>query len=213
MRRHRAWQTRPALVIGAAAGFAAVLFGTDPVIASGSWTATVSGSAIGESAVMPMGRSPTVTVVPGAVTLEWAASTFGTGREVAGYIVNRQVVGSADVTTVCTVAPPFRTCQDSPAPGQQVVYRVVPTAQLWRGPASPPSSPVTLPAPALVVASLSPTPSPSPTPSATPSPTPSPTPTPTPAPSPTPSPSPTSTPTATPTATPTPTSTPAPSPS
>src|SRR5205814_8863238 len=111
-----------------------------------------------------------------------------TGIEVGSYAVMRQVVGGKDTVRVCTVTSPMRACEDSPPGGQPVIYTIVPTEQVWRGPASAPSSPVTLPAPAVVAAAAVPLPSPipAPSPAAAPSPlaTPAPTPTPTAAPSP-----------------------------
>src|SRR2546428_1931087 len=97
----------------------------------------------------------------------------------AVYVVRRLAVGSKDAVQVCSVASPTRSCEDSPPAGQQVGYPVVPTEQLWRGPASIPSNPVMLPAPTLaIITAPSPSSSPSPTPSPTPSPRPSPTSTP-----------------------------------
>jgi hypothetical protein len=103
----------------------------------------------------------------------------------AVYVVRRLAVGSKDAVQVCSVASPTRSCEDSPQAGQQVGHTVVPTEQLWRGPASIPSNPVMLPAPTLAIItapslSSSPSPTSSPTPSPTPSPTSTPLPTPTP---------------------------------
>jgi hypothetical protein len=161
-----------------------------------TWTITATGSGVGESALMPTGKTPTPTILQGSIRLEWAPSTYPTAREVGGYIVRRQVLGKTDAIQVCKVVAPFRTCQDSPTPGQQVVYTVVATEQIWRGPASAPSNPVTLPAAPLAAPSAAASPSPGPTPGLAPgpslSPNPSPTPTPRPGlPKPSPSPSPT----------------------
>ena len=196
-RRRRYRQVPWALPIVAAAVLAATYLSARPALAAGSFTTTVVGSAVAESAVMPMGKPATATIVQGSVGLEWAPATYGSGREVGGYIVKRQVLGSADAVQVCAVASPLRTCQDSPPPGQQVIYTVISTEQLWRGPASPPSAPVTMPAAALAattVASALPAPSPSPTLSATPTPSPAVTPSPTGTASPSPDPTPVPTP-------------------
>jgi len=192
-RRRRTGQAPWALQIGAAAVIAATLLGARQELAAGAWTTTARGMAVGQSAIMPMGKPPTATVLEGSVRLDWAPSTFATGKEVGGYLVKRQVLGSTDAVQVCTVVAPLRTCQDSKPPDQQVVYVVVPSQQLWRGPPSPPSSPVTMPAAPLAAAVVVPgataTPLPSPSASPTPTPSPDPTPSPTDPPSPTPSPS------------------------
>ena len=196
-------QARRGLLIGAAAFLSTAPLNASLALAAGTWRITVTGPAVSESAVVPMGKLPTATVLEKSIKLEWAPSLYGTGREVRSYAVRRQVVGSTDAVQVCTVAAPTRARADSPPAGQPVTYTVVPTEELWRGPASAPSSPVTLPAPTLaVVAALpspsvtpSPDPTASPTPAATPSatPTPSPTATPPPTPSATAAPSPTAT--------------------
>ena len=181
-RRRRIRQAQLGLLIGAAAFLVASPLYARPVFAANTWTIMASGP-----------RPPTPTIEQESVRLEWAPSTYASGHEVGGYIVKRQVLGSKDVAQICTVASPMRTCQDSPPSGQQVVYTVTPTEQLWRGPASPPSAPVTIPVAVLVapaVAAPSPSPSVSPTPSPTPTPSPAPTPSPTETPSPTPTPAP-----------------------
>ena len=194
-RRRRTRQAPRALQIGAAAVITAtLLFGRQELAAA--WTMTARGSGVAQSSIMPSGKTPTPTVVQASVRLDWAPSTFASGQEVGGYIVRRQALGSTDTVQICSVVAPFRTCKDSPPPDQQVVYVVIPTQELWRGPASAPSSPVTLAAappaalavpPASATASPSPTVDPTPTASATPSP--SPTADPTPSATPTPSPS------------------------
>jgi hypothetical protein len=194
-RQRRIGQARAAL-IGAAAFVSITPLYARPALAAGPWAITATGSAVAESAVVPRGRPPTATILLGSVRLEWAPSTYPTGKEVGGYIVRRQLLGKSDAIQICTVVAPFRTCQDSPTPGQQVVYTVGPTEQLWRGPASTPSNPVTLPAAPLAAPIAAASPSPGPTPGLAPgpslSPNPSPTPTPRPGlPKPSPSPSPT----------------------
>src|SRR5207247_3780675 len=104
---------------------------------------TVKGSGVAQSSVMPSGKPPTPTVLQASVRLDWAPSTFASGQEVGGYIVRRQVLGSTDTIQICSVVASFRTCKDSPPADQQVVYVVIPTQELWRGPAAAPSSPVT----------------------------------------------------------------------
>jgi hypothetical protein len=198
-------QARRGLLIGAAAFLSTAPLNASLALAAGAWRITVTGPAVGESAVVPMGKLPTATVLEKSIKLEWAPSMYPTGVEVGRYAVMRQVVGGKDTVKVCTVASPLRACEDAPPVGQPVIYTVVPTEQLWRGPASAPSSPVTLPTPTLaVVAAL---PSPSATPS--PDPTASPTPAATPSATPTPSPTATSPPTPSATAAPSPTPTPA----
>jgi hypothetical protein len=194
------------LPTGAAAAFVALLVLASPAYAGSAWAVTASGSAVGLAAVMPMGKPPTATLLQGSVRLDWAPSIFASGREVAGYILNRQQAGTTAVVQVCTVAPPFRSCQDSPPSLQQVVYFVVPVQQLWRGPASPPSSPITMPAPTLAATGPSPAATPVPTPTASPAPstTPSATPTPSPIVAPSPTPRPVLRPTPSPTPTPAP---------
>ena len=196
-RRRRNRQAPRALQIGAAAVITAtVLFGRQE-LAAAAFTMTARGSGVAQSSIMPPGKTPTPTVLQASVRLDWAPSTFASGQEVSGYIVKRQVLGSTDTVQICSVVAPFRTCKDSPPPDQQVVYVVIPSQELWRGPASAPSSPVSVaappPAPALAVPSASPTPSPSatvdPTPTASATPSPSPTADPTPGATPTPSPS------------------------
>src|SRR5438105_1143653 len=195
-RRRRIRQAQLGLLIGAAAFLVASPLYARPVFAANTWTIMASGPSVGESAIVPIGRPPTPTIEQGSVRLEWAPSTYGSGHEVGGYTVKRQVLGSKDVAQICTVASPMRICQDSPPSGEQVVYTVTPTEQLWRGPASPPSAPVTIPVAVLAapaVATPSPSPSASPTPSASTAPSPSPaatsSPTDTPSPTPTPAPS------------------------
>src|SRR5437588_12479243 len=169
-RRRRIRQAQLGLLIGAAAFLVASALYARPVFAANTWTIMASGPSVAESAIVPIGRPPTPTIEQGSVRLEWAPSTYGSGHEVGGYMVKRQLLGSKDVAQICTVASPMRTCQDSPPSGQQVIYTVTPTEQLWRGPASPPSAQVTMPATAVAaaaVASPSPSPSASPTPSAT----------------------------------------------
>ena len=193
MPRRRSRQAGFRLLICSAAVFTISSLSTQQALAAGIWITTAAGSAVGQSAIMPMGKSPMATVLEGSVRLDWAPSTFATGKEVGGYIVKRQVLGSTDAVQICTVVAPLRTCQDSKPPDQQVVYVVVPSQQLWRGPASPPSSPVTMPAAPIAATVVVPaaTATPLPSPSASPNPTPSPDPTPSPTdpPSPTPSPS------------------------
>src|SRR5437868_5963705 len=106
------------------------------------------------TAVVPAGKLPTATVQPTSIKLEWAPSTYLSGREVASYVVRRQAAGSKDSVQVCTVPAPLRACEDSPPAGQPVVYTVVAAEQLWRGPASAQSSPVTLAASAVVAAAV-----------------------------------------------------------
>ena len=185
-------QARRGLLIGAAAFLSTAPLNASLALASGTWTITVTGPGVSESAVVPMGKLPTATVLEKSIRLEWAPSMYPTGTEVGSYALMRQAVGSKDAVKVCTVASPMRACEDSPPTGQPVIYTVVATEQLWHGPASAPTNPVTLPAPTVVAAAAvsSPSPSPSPSPTSTPSPTaspaaaPSPTPTPTPTPRP-----------------------------
>ena len=196
-RQRRRRQARWGVLLGAAAFLSTAPLNATLALAAGTWTATATGSGLAVSAVVPMGKLPTATVLPTSVKVEWGPSVYATGREVGTYVVRRQAVGSKDAVQVCLVAAPLRACEDSPPAGQAVVYTVVPADQLWRGPASAPSSPVTLPAPVLAVAAtvraLSATPTPSPTPTSTPTPTPaaSPTSTPSPIASATPTPTPT----------------------
>jgi hypothetical protein len=207
-RRRLTRQFRWLLAVGAAAAFVATSLYARQALAANTWTTTVTVYAVGQGAVMPVGQTPIATINQGVVSVSWAPSTFRSGKEVDGYILNRQVLGGPAVVQVCTVVAPLRTCQDSPPPQQDVMYTVIPSQAGWRGPASAPSVPVSLPAPvaaaALAAPTASPTASPSPGPSATPSPsvtptaspgptltpTPSTTATPSPAPIPTPSPSP-----------------------
>jgi hypothetical protein len=206
-RRRLCWQLCRLLPAGAAAALIAASNLPGPALAANTWTTTVTVQAVGESAVMPSGQSPTATVVQGAISLTWGPSTFHAGKEVAGYLVNRQALGSATVVKVCTVVAPNRICQDSPPAQQNVMYSVVPTDGFWRGPASAPSSPVMLldpPASPALSASPSASVSPPATPTASPSPAASPTPSPSPTASPTPSPIPTASPSVSPSSSPTP---------
>jgi len=177
------------VLIGAAAFVSTAPLSASPALAAGTWTITASGYGVAVSAVVPVGRLPTATVLEKSIRLEWAPSMYPTGTEVSGYAVMRQVVGGKDSVRVCTVTAPMRACEDSPPGGLPVIYTVVATEQVWRGPASAPSSPVTLPAPAVVTAAAVPLASPSPLPSPTATPDATATPTPTPTPSPTPRPS------------------------
>lgn len=200
-------QVRCLLPVGAAAALLALACSPRAVLADGPWTITATVAAIAQSAVVPAGKSPTATVAQGAITIVWGPSTFATGKEVSGYIVNRLTVGSAPTTQVCRVAAPMRTCQDSPPAQQQVMYSIVPTQAGWTGPPSAPSAPVMLPAsspaaaPVLATVTASSTPSPTPTPSGSPTPSASP------------QPSPTATASASPGASPTPAAIPTPMPS
>jgi len=178
------------VLIGAAAFVSTAPLSANLVLAAGTWTVTAAGFGVAISAVVPTGKLPTATVQPTSIRLEWAPSTYLSGREVASYVVRRQAAGSKDSVQVCTVPAPVRACEDSPPVGQPVVYTVVAAEQLWRGPASAPSSPVTLAAPAVVAAAAVPLPSPLASPSQSPDPTPLPSPIATPAPTPTPTPSP-----------------------
>ncbi len=205
-RRHR--QPHRVLSSGAVAAFLGLALSAPNAYAAGTFAVTAHGSAHGLAAMMPMGKPPAVTLLQASVRLDWAPSTLASGREVGGYLLNRQVLGTTTVVQICSVAAPFRTCQDSPPAGQQVVYTVVPTQELWRGPASAPSSPVTMPAPPPAAPTTVPSPSPTLTP--TPTPTPTPAPTPTLAPTPTPSPSATTTPSLAASPSPTPTAIPSP---
>ena len=209
-RRHR--QPYRVLSSGAVTALLGLALLAPNAYAAGTFAVTAHGSAVGLAAVMPMGKPPDVTILQGSVRLDWAPSIFASGREVGGYILNRDQTGSTKVVQVCTVAAPFRSCEDSPPAGQQVVYTVIPTDELWRGPASAPSAPVTMPPSTLAVTTV-PSPSPATSPSPTPSPTPSATPSALPGPSSTPSPTPTPSLTASDTPSPTPTATPSPSPS
>ena len=185
-------QARRGLLIGAAAFLSTAPLNASLALAAGTWRITVTGPAVSESAVVPMGKVPTATVLEKSIKLEWAPSMYPTAVEVSGYAVMRQGVGSKDAVKVCTVTSPVRACEDAPPTGEPVIYTVVPTEQLWRGPASPPSSPVTMTAPTVVPAAAvaSPSPSPSPNPSPDPTPTANPTASPTETPSPTPTPRP-----------------------
>ena len=189
-RRRRSRQARWGVLIGAAAFVSTAPLSANLVLAAGTWTVTAAGFGVAISAVVPTGKLPTATVQPTSIRLEWAPSTYLSGREVASYVVRRQAAGSKDSVQVCTVPAPVRACEDSPPVGQPVVYTVVAAEQLWRGPASAPSSPVTLAAPAVVAAAAVPLPSPLASPSQSPDPTPLPSPIATPAPTPTPTPSP-----------------------
>src|SRR5437667_80040 len=75
-------------------------------LAAGTWRITVTGPAVSESAVVPMGKVPTATVLEKSIRLEWAPSMYPTGVEVSGYAVMRQGVGSKDAVKVCTVTSP-----------------------------------------------------------------------------------------------------------
>ena len=185
--RNASW----ALSIGAAAAFATASMSASQAFAAGTFSTRGEVDAIGQAAIMPGGQMPTPTVGQTAITIDWAASTFRTGKEVVGYIVNRQAPDGTNVVQVCAIAAPARTCQDSPPAGQQVTYRVIATAEHWRGPASPQSGTVSLPATPAAAALAAPTALPTPSASATPSPTPTPTPTPTDTGTPTPTPTPT----------------------
>ena len=200
LQRHRARASPRAIKLGAAVVTTVTLLCAGQEAAAAAFTTTARGTAVALSAIVPIGKSPTATVDRQSVRLDWAPSTYASGKEVSGYILRRQALGSTDVVQICAVASPMRTCQDSPPPQQQVVYTVVPTEQLWRGPASPPSAPVSVSQPSLAVAS-------------TPSPSSSPSPTPTPSPSPAAAPSPSTTPSPSGTSSSTPTTTPSPSPS
>ena len=189
-RRRRSRQARWGVLIGAAAFLSTAPLSANLVLAAGTWTVTAAGFGVAISAVVPTGKLPAATVQPTSIRLEWAPSTYLSGREVASYVVRRQAAGSKDSVQVCTVPAPVRACEDSPPVGQPVVYTVVAAEQLWRGPASAPSSPVTLAAPAVVAAAAVPLPSPLASPSQSPDPTPLPSPIATPAPTPTPTPSP-----------------------
>ena len=189
-RRRRSRQAPWGVLIGAAAFVSTAPLSANLVLAAGTWTVTAAGFGVAISAVVPTGKLPTATVQPTSIRLEWAPSTYLSGREVASYVVRRQAAGSKDSVQVCTVPAPVRACEDSPPLGQPVVYTVVAAEQLWRGPASAPSSPVTLAAPAVVAAAAVPLPSPLASPSQSPDPTPLPSPIATPAPTPTPTPSP-----------------------
>ena len=190
-RRRRSRQARWGVLIGAAAFVSTAPLSASLVLAAGTWTVTASGYGVAVSAVVPTGKLPTATALEKSIRLEWAPSMYPTGSEVDGYAVMRQVVGGKDTVRVCTVTSPVRACEDAPPGGQPVIYTVVPTEQVWRGPASAPSSPVTLSAPAAVAAAADPLPSPlaSPIPTLDPTPLPSPLATPTPTPTPAPSPS------------------------
>jgi hypothetical protein len=200
-RQRRTRQALRGVLIGAAAFLSTAPLTATAVLAASTWTTSAIGPGTVVSAVVPTGKLPTATVQPTSIKLEWAPSTYPSGREVASYIVRRQAAGSKDTVEVCAVTAPVRTCDDTPPAGQPVVYTVVPAEQLWRGPASAPTNPVTLAAPTpagatLLLPSITPSPSatasatpsasaspistPSPTPTATPDPTPPPTPTPAP---------------------------------
>jgi hypothetical protein len=193
-RQRRRRQARWGVLIGAAAFLSTAPLHATLALAAGTWTATATGPGLAVSAVVPMGKLPTATVMPTSVKVEWGPSLYATGREVGTYVVRRQAVGSKDAVQVCLVAAPLRACEDSPPAGQAVVYTVVPAEQLWRGPASAPCNPVTLPAPTVIAVAALPSPSPSPSPIPSPSPTPlrlpGPTPSPTPSLTPTPTPAP-----------------------
>ena len=157
-------------------GVALALIATTPfarqILAASTWTITTTVNAVGEGAVMPAGQPPTATVLQTTISISWGPSTFHSGIEVSRYILNRQTLGSSTITQVCTISAPMRICQDKPPVGQQVVYLVVPTHELWRGRASAPSAPVILSAaPASATLSSTPTPSPAPTTSASATPT------------------------------------------
>ena len=171
-RRRRSRQARWGVLIGAAAFVSTAPLSASLVLAAGTWTVTASGYGVAVSAVVPTGKLPTATALDKSIRLEWAPSMYPTGSEVNGYAVMRQVVGGKDTVRVCTVTSPVRACEDAPPGGQPVIYTVVPTEQVWRGPASAPSSPVTLPAPDVVAAAAVPSPSSSPPPDPSPSPTP-----------------------------------------
>lgn len=206
-RRRLRWRPRWLLGVGAAAALTVASTYASKALAAGTWTTTMTVDAVGQGATMPAGQPPTATVIQGTVTIAWGPSTLHSGREVDGYILNRQALDGTGTVQVCAVAAPKRSCQDSPEAGQAVMYTVVPTAGLWRGPASAPSAPVDPPA--------SPTPSASSTLPASPSASSSPTPTTTPSgsPAPTPTASPTATASASPTTAASPSPSPAPSPS
>ena len=87
-RRRRYRQVPWALPIVAAAVLAATYLSARPALAAGSFTTTVVGSAVAESAVMPMGKPATATIVQGSVGLEWAPATYGSGREVGAHLAS-----------------------------------------------------------------------------------------------------------------------------
>lgn len=160
------------LTIGAAATLIVTSVSIREVLAANTWTTTMTVNAVGEAAVMPAGQPPIATVVQGVMSISWGPSILHSGTEVSGYILNRQTLGTTSVVQVCTVSAPMRICQDSPPVGQQVVYLVVPTNELWRGRSSAPSAPVMLSAvPASAALSSTPAASPTPTTSSSAAPT------------------------------------------
>jgi len=212
-RRRLTRQARWLLAVGAATAFVATSLYARQALAANTWSTTVTVSAVGQGAVMPIGQAPIATITQGVISVSWPPSTFRSGKEVGGYILDRQVLGSTAAVQVCTVVAPLRTCQDSPPPQQDVMYTVIPSQAGWRGPASAPSVPLSLPAPLAPVTVAAPTASPTASPSPGASATPSPTVTPTGSPDPTPTPAPSAAATPSPPPTATPSLTPAPTPS
>src|SRR2546421_11820540 len=96
--------------MGAAAVLAAISVNVQPALAAGAWTITVRGSGVSQSAVVPMGKLPTATVLEKSIKLEWAPSMYPTGVEVGRYAVMRRVVGGKDTIQGWTVTSPLRAC-------------------------------------------------------------------------------------------------------
>jgi hypothetical protein len=125
-------------------------------VASASWMQNVPlGQASARAVTVGAGNAPTTNVAGRSVTLTWAASTYSSGGNVAGYAIKRYDAAGLLPQTIagsCANLVASTTCSEA-APAGTWRYSVTPAVGNWRGPESPQVA-VTVAAQAL---SLSPT--------------------------------------------------------
>lgn len=100
------------------------------------WGAGGSGSGAAGAKSMPGGNTPTATLALTSVTVSWAASSFGGGPNVAGYLVKRhsglgggaQTPGGSCAGTVSGTS-----CSDSGVAPGAWTYTVTPVQGAWSG--------------------------------------------------------------------------------
>jgi hypothetical protein len=121
--------------------FVALVFAVaNPALAA--WSGGGTGAAAGAATTMPGGNSPSVVVSGSSVTVRWPASTFTSGVNVEGYIVQRLDAASgqdANIAAACAGIVTATTCTESNVPAGSWVYTVTPVQGGWAGASSPPS--------------------------------------------------------------------------
>ena len=115
-----------------------------------AWSSGASGSGKVGATTMGAGNAPTASAptLSTNVTVSWAATSYGNGAQVGGYIIRRfnSVTGAeAVVGTSCSGIRSGLSCTESGVTPGSWTYSVTPAQGNWRGTEGPHSAVVTVP--------------------------------------------------------------------